>query len=123
MPDVMVNHEGIPSTLLIYKHPKVFKDAQGEEHTFTNITIQYNPRTSGKGFYRVLKKKRARIKGSIGNARAICGTRVIELLSARRQRDADRAAGAGPEPAHEPTGTHAVVTPSAEVPHTVEHVG
>lgn len=114
MPDIMVNSKGIPSTLLVYEHKKVFKDAEGNERDFTNITIQYNPRTSGKGFYRVLKKKRARIKGSIEQCRTICAIRCTELLAARAQRDRDRANNPGPQPADESAGAPAVVAGGAE---------
>ena len=83
MPDPVVNEKGVSSLLLVYEHPKLWKDGLGNEHTFTNRTLQYNPRTSGKGFYKVLKKQRARIKGSIPYCRYMCQKRIIELLAAR----------------------------------------
>jgi hypothetical protein len=99
MPEPKINEKGIPSTLLIYDHPKIWKDRQGNEHTFVNRTLQYNPRTSGKGFYKALKGKRARIAGSIPYVRYMCQRRIIEVLSARQQRDAAVDAVQGlPEP-------------------------
>lgn len=84
MPDPKIHPEtGIPSTLLVYNHPKVWKDMHGTEHTFTNRTIQYNPRTSGKGFYKALKGKRANIRGSLSFVRYMCQQRIIEMLGQR----------------------------------------
>jgi len=84
MPDPKIHPEtGIPSTLLVYNHSKIYTDKYGNEHTFTNRTIQYNPRTSGKGFYKALKGKNANIRGSISFARYMCQQRIIQLLAAR----------------------------------------
>ena len=85
MPDPVVNEKGVSSLLLVYEHPKTYTDRVGDVRTFINRTLQYNPRTSGKGFYKVLKKKRARIKGSIPYVRYMCQRRIIELLAARSQ--------------------------------------
>jgi hypothetical protein len=92
MPNPAVNEKGVSSLLLVYEYPKTYTDRVGDERTFTNRTLQYNPRTSGKGFYKVLKKKRARITGSISHCRLMCQTRIIELLTAR-SRGADPANG------------------------------
>jgi hypothetical protein len=88
MPAPVVNEKGISSLLLVYPHRKVFKDPEGVEHEFFNHTIQYNPRTSGKGFYKALKGKRARVQGKLPFVRYMCQRRIIEVLSARQQRDA-----------------------------------
>jgi hypothetical protein len=85
MPDPVVNEKGVSSLLLVYEHPRTYTDRVGDVRTFINRTLQYNPRTSGKGFYKVLKKKRARIKGSIPYVRYMCQRRIIELLAARSQ--------------------------------------
>jgi|SRR5882672_1751276 len=86
MPDQVISPQGIPSTLLVYNHPRKWKDQLGNEHTFVNRTIQYNPRTSGKGFYKALKGKNANIRGSIAFVRYMCQKRIIELLAARNNR-------------------------------------
>ncbi len=91
MPDIMVNKEGIPSTVLVYNHRKVFKDANGDEHEYVNRTIQYNPRTSGKGYYRALKSADVRLRGSIARVRQTCQFKAIERLTAKQQRAGDRA--------------------------------
>lgn len=85
MPDPVVNSKGVSSLLLVYEYPKTYTDRVGDVRTFTNRTLQYNPRTSGKGFYKVLKKKRARISGTIPYVRFMCQKRIIELLAARSQ--------------------------------------
>ena len=36
--------KGVSSLLLVYEHPKTWTDQKGNEHTFVNRTIQYNPR-------------------------------------------------------------------------------
>jgi hypothetical protein len=85
MPAPTVDKEGVSSQLLVYRYRKLTpKDHNGNQREFSVATIQYNPRTSGKGFYRVLKKRRARIKGSIANCRIQCGARIVELLTAKR---------------------------------------
>jgi hypothetical protein len=104
MPDPMINEAGIPSTLLVFNHPKVWKDAEGVEHTFTNRTIQYNPRTSGKGFYKALKGGNANIRGTIPYVRFMCQQRIVRLLAARSGGMYNPPAG----PASGPTGSVAV---------------
>lgn len=84
MPDPKIHPvTGIPSTLLVYDHPKTYTDKDGHEQTFHNRTIQYNPRTSGKGFYKALKGGRANIRGSIAFTRYMCQQRIVQLLAAR----------------------------------------
>jgi len=94
MPTPKINKEGIPSTLLVYNHPKTWKDIHGNEHAFTNRTIQYNPRTSGKGFYRALKGGKANIKGTVPYVRFMCQQRIIQVLAAKHAGEAGAAAGA-----------------------------
>src|ERR1017187_98531 len=89
MPDIMVNEKGIPSTVLVYDHPKVFKDALGNEHTFIRRTVQYNPRTSGKGYYRALKATKIKIRGNLPLVRQTCQFRIIRTLTEKQQRAGD----------------------------------
>ncbi len=91
MPDIMMNKEGIPSTLLVYNHRKVFKDAKGVEHEYVNRTIQYNPRTCGKGLYRALKSSGLRLRGSVARTRQACQFKAIQRLTEKQQRAGDRA--------------------------------
>ncbi|MGO8974862.1 MAG: hypothetical protein ACLQNV_15225 [Steroidobacteraceae bacterium] len=91
MPDIMVNEKGIPSTVLVYDHPKIFKDKEGNEHTIVRRTIQYNPRTSGKGYYRALKAAKIRIRGNLPFVRQTCQFRAIKALTEKQQRAGDRA--------------------------------
>jgi hypothetical protein len=91
MPDIMINKEGIPSTLLVYNHKKIFVDAKGDEHEYINRTIQYNPRTCGKGYYRALKSSGLRLRGSIARVRQTCQFKAIERLTAKQQRAGDSA--------------------------------
>jgi hypothetical protein len=91
MPDPMINKDGIPSTLLVYNHRKIFMDDKGVEHEYFNRTIQYNPRTCGKGYYRALKSSGLRVRGSVARARQICQFKAIERLTAKQQRAGDRA--------------------------------
>src|SRR5208282_6798891 len=91
MPDPMINKEGIPSTLLVYNHPKTFKDRSGNEHTFVNRTIQYNPRTSGKGYYRALKAAGLKLRGTLPRVRQTCQYRAIRALTEKQQRAGDSA--------------------------------
>jgi hypothetical protein len=88
MPPPVVNEKGVSSMLLVYEHPKTWTDRAGNEQTFINRTVQYNPRTSGKGLYKALKGKNARIRDSIERTRIVCQVRVAEVLAAR-QRAAD----------------------------------
>ncbi len=84
MPDPVVDERGVSSLLLVYEHPKTWVDREGKERVFVNRTIQYNPRTSGKGFYKVLKRKRARVRGSIPFVRHMCQARIAELLLVKK---------------------------------------
>lgn len=87
MPNPVINKEGIPSTLLVYNHPRSWVDKDGQTQVFTNRTIQYNPRTSGKGFYKALKGAKANIKGSIPYVRFMCQQRIIQILAAKHARE------------------------------------
>lgn len=91
MPDAMINTQGVPSTLLVYNHKKVFTDAEGVEHEYVNRTIQYNPRTCGKGYYRALKSAGVRLRGSIPRVRQTCQFKAIQRLTEKQQRAGDRA--------------------------------
>lgn len=113
MPEPKVNEKGVSSLLLVYEHPRSWTDQYGRKSTFVNRTLQYNPRTSGKGFYKVLKKQRARIKGTIPYARYMCQRRIIELLTVRSQ-GATGATAAIQQPGH--AGPVEVPLPGA--PHT-----
>lgn len=113
MPDIMVNKEGIPSTVLVYNHRKVFKDANGDEHEYVNRTIQYNPRTSGKGYYRALKSADVRLRGSIARVRQTCQFKAIERLTAKQQRAGDRAR---PDAESLAISAAGMVVPSAPAP-------
>lgn len=95
MPAPVVNKEGVPSTLLVYNHPKIWKDRDGNEHTFVNRTVQYNPRTSGKGFYKALKGAGANIKGTLPYVRFMCQQRIIQCLAAKHAREIGAANSAG----------------------------
>ena len=88
MPPPQVDEKGVSSLLLVYEHPKLYTDVAGREQTFVNRTIQYNPRTSGKGFYKALKGKNARIRNPIEQTRILCQIRIAEVFAAR-QRAAD----------------------------------
>ena len=97
MPAPVVNEKGVSSLLLVYEHPQVYTDRHGVEQTFVNRTVQYNPRTSGKGLYKALKKKKAKVKQGIEQTRILCQIRIAEVLAARQQRDAALAATTGPQ--------------------------
>jgi len=75
----------------VYNHRKVFKDAEGVEHEYFNRTLQYNPRTCGKGYYRALKASGLRLRGSVARTRQVCQFKAIERLTAKQQRAGDRA--------------------------------
>lgn len=95
MPAPVVNEKGVSSLLLVYEHPKLWTDRKGEEHTFVNRTVQYNPRTSGKGLYKALKGKNARVKQSIEQTRILCQIRIAEVLAARQKMEAEKLAAVG----------------------------
>ena len=95
MPPPVVNEKGVSSLLLVYEHPKLWTDPKGDEHTFVNRTVQYNPRTSGKGFYKALKGKNARIRNPIPQTRILCQVRIAEVLGARQRAEAEKLAAAG----------------------------
>lgn len=76
---------GIPSTLLVYNHRKVWTDKDGVEHDFVNRTIQYNPRTSGKGFYRAIKKAKIKLRGDIVRVRGQCQFRAVQMYTQRAE--------------------------------------
>jgi hypothetical protein len=89
MPDIMVNKQGIPSTLLVYDHKKIVTDRNGKEHEIVKRTIQYNPRTSGKGYYRALKAANIRLRGNLPLIRQTCQFRAIKALTEKQQRAGD----------------------------------
>jgi hypothetical protein len=89
MPDIMVNEKGIPSTVLVYDHRKTITDAKGVEHEIIRRTVQYNPRTSGKGYYRALKAAHVRLRGNLATVRQICQFRVVKALTEKQQRAGD----------------------------------
>lgn len=91
MPDIMVNEKGIPSTVLVYDHKKIVVDAKGNEHEIIRRTVQYNPRTSGKGYYRALKAANIRLRGGLPFVRQTCQFRAIKALTEKQQRAGDRA--------------------------------
>jgi hypothetical protein len=91
MPDIMVNERGIPSTVLVYDHKKIFTDAKGVEHEFLRRTVQYNPRTSGKGYYRALKAAKIKLRGTLPLVRQTCQFRAIRALTEKQQRAGDSA--------------------------------
>ena len=91
MPDIMVNEQGIPSTVLVYDHKKIVKDREGKEHEIIRRTVQYNPRTSGKGYYRALKAAKIRLRGTVPFVRQACQFRAIKALTEKQQRAGDRA--------------------------------
>jgi hypothetical protein len=91
MPDIMVNAQGIPSTVLVYDHRKIVTDRAGKEHEIIRRTIQYNPRTSGKGYYRALKAARIRLRGNLPFVRQACQFKAIKALTEKQQRAGDRA--------------------------------
>lgn len=110
MPDPVVNSDGVSSLLLIY-HRRKFSNGDPASQT-----IQYNPRTSGKGFYRVLKKKRATLRGSIAWTRFMCQRRIVELLGARRARDSAVSAGAAAQHLEVDMGSKDPAEPRSELP-------
>jgi hypothetical protein len=91
MPDIIVNNCGIPSTVLVYEHRKVFTDKEGVDHEFFRRTVQYNPRTSGKGYYRALKAANIKLRGTLPLVRQTCQFRAIKALTEKQQRAGDRA--------------------------------
>jgi hypothetical protein len=91
MPDIMVNEKGIPSTVLVYDHRKIVIDKEGKEHEIIRRTVQYNPRTSGKGYYRALKAAKIRLRGSVALVRQTCQFRAIKALTEKQQRAGDSA--------------------------------
>ena len=91
MPDIMVNEKGIPSTVLVYDHKKIVIDKEGKEHEIVRRTVQYNPRTSGKGYYRALKAAKIRLRGNLPLIRQTCQFRAIKALTEKQQRAGDRA--------------------------------
>lgn len=119
MPDIVVNGQGIPSTVLVYDHKKILKDREGNEHEIIRRTVQYNPRTSGKGYYRALKAADIRVRGNLPLVRQTCQFRAIKALTEKQQRagavarpDAEAlavaAAGVGQPSQAPPAAEHAV---------------
>jgi hypothetical protein len=86
MPDIMVNSQGVPSTVLVYDHKKIYTDKFGKEHEIIRRTVQYNPRTSGKGYYRALKAAGVKLRGSVPKVRQVCQFRAIKALTEKQQR-------------------------------------
>jgi hypothetical protein len=113
MPDIMVNEKGIPSTVLVYDHKKVFTDKEGIEHEYVRRTVQYNPRTSGKGYYRALKAARIKLRGNLPLVRQTCQFRAIKALTEKQQRAGDRAR---PDAEALAVGAAGMVEPSAPSP-------
>lgn len=92
MPDPVVNEKGVSSLLLVYEYPRTAKRRDGSFQQVVRRTIQYNPRTSGKGFYKALKGKRARVRGTVPFVRYMCQQRIIQMLTAKREGAARAAA-------------------------------
>jgi hypothetical protein len=112
MPDIMVNSQGVPSTVLVYDHKKIFTDKFDKEHEIIRRTVQYNPRTSGKGYYRALKAAGVKLRGSVPKVRQVCQFRAIKALTEKQQRAGAVALPEAELLAQQASGLEAPATPA-----------